>query len=157
MCRALAMAIASRILTLKQGNLDNHHLYLTKVLDLFPKDVLGGSDATRAGRLVRIHWGDEVVETDIDRTKNIFRKRSWLGKFFDANRIRVGDQVLLEQLGPYVYRVSKAQSLVRPGPAVDGAISHGGSPGSGLRGSFGRMPRQLSSNIIEGEPLMTSE
>src|SRR5438128_205334 len=103
------MAIVSRVLTVTQGNLDNNHLYLTEVLDMFPEDVFGGPDASQAAsRTVRVQWGDEVVETDIDRTKNIFRKRGWVVRFFDENRVQAGDRVLLEQMEPYLYRVSKA-------------------------------------------------
>jgi len=103
------MAVVSRYLTVTQGNLDNSHLYLTELLDIFPEDVFGGSDESQAAsRTVRVQWGAEVIETDIDRTKNIFRKRGWVARFFDEGRIQAGDRVLLEQLEPYVYRVSKA-------------------------------------------------
>ena len=30
--------LGSRYLTVSQGNLNNHHLYLAKILDLFPED-----------------------------------------------------------------------------------------------------------------------
>lgn len=103
------MSVVSRYLIVTQGNLDNNHLYLTEVLDIFPEDVFGGPDASQAApRAVRVRWGDEVVETDIDRTKNIFRKRGWVASFFDANRVQAGDRILLEQIEPYLYRVSKA-------------------------------------------------
>jgi hypothetical protein len=105
------MAIVSRVLTVTQGNLDNNHLYLTDVLHLFPEDVFGGPDASQtAPRPLRVQWGNEVVETDIDRTKNIFRKRGWVARFFDENRVQAGDQILLEQIEPYLYRVSKVSA-----------------------------------------------
>ena len=103
------MPIVSRYLTVTQGNLDNNHLYLTEVLDIFPEDVFGGPDVVQeASRTVRVQWGSAVVDTDIDRTRNIFRKRGWVGEFFGANRILAGDRILLEQIEPYLYRVSKA-------------------------------------------------
>jgi hypothetical protein len=106
-------AIASRLLTVTQGNLDNKHLYLTKALDLFPDDVFGGADARRAApRTVRVQWGKEEVETDIDRAKRLFRKRGWVGRFFSENRIQAGDRVLLEQIEPYLYRVSRASTSI---------------------------------------------
>jgi hypothetical protein len=87
-----------RYLTVTQGNLDNSHLYLTEALDLFPPDVLGGPDKTQAApRTVRVLWGTEAVDTDIVRDKNIFRRRRWVRRFFDANRIGAGDRVVLEQ------------------------------------------------------------
>lgn len=105
------MAIVSRLLTVTQGNIDNSHLYLTDVMDMFPADVLGGEDESRAApRTVRVMWGDEAVDTDIDRSKNIFRRRSWVGRFFDEAQVQAGDRVLLEQLEPYLYRVSRGET-----------------------------------------------
>jgi hypothetical protein len=99
--------LAVRQLTVTQGNLDNNHLYLTGVLDLFPEDALGGPSAAHAGRPVRVHVGDEVVETDVVCARRIFRRRGWLRRFFAQRQVRAGDRVLLERLGPYVYRLSK--------------------------------------------------
>ena len=103
------LALAARRLTVTQGNLNNNHLYLKNALDLFPSDVLGGPGRAQAGRAVRVEWNAESVETDIVRARNIFRRRGWIGKFFAANGITAGDQVLLEQLGPYRFRVSKVE------------------------------------------------
>jgi len=99
--------IAARVLRVTQGNLDNNHLYLTEAIDLFPADVQGGPTAAQAGRSVSVHWDDQFVETDIVR-RRIFRRRGWLRRFFASNRITAGDRVLLEQIEPYVYRLSKA-------------------------------------------------
>lgn len=103
------MPLATRYLKVTQGNLNNNHLYLTEILDLFPEEVLGGPSIAQAGRqTVRVFWGRGLALTDIDRTKHIFRKRGWVGKFFDAYRVQPGDLVLLEQLGPYEYRIAVA-------------------------------------------------
>ncbi len=105
------MAIVSRLLTVSQGNIDNSHLYLTEVMDLFPADVMGGEDEARAApRTVRVLCGSDVVDTDIDRRKHIFRRRSWVGRFFKDACVQAGDQVLLEQLEPYLYRVYRAEA-----------------------------------------------
>ncbi len=100
------MATGSRFLTVTEANLKYGSLNLAGGHDLFPKDVFGES-SKEAERKVRIMWGDEVFETDIVRPKNIFRCRKW-GQFFDANRIQAQDRILLEQLTPYLYRISKA-------------------------------------------------
>lgn len=100
-----SMAIDSRCLVVTKGNLNNNSLCLSSGLDLFPEDVFGES-SQGARRTVRVIWGEEVVETDIVRTKNIFRRRTW-GKFYNANRIQAGDRILLERLEPYLYRISK--------------------------------------------------
>jgi hypothetical protein len=96
-----------------QGNLNNNHLYLTEVLDLFPLDVIGGSNRKRvAPRLVRILWGGGSVDTDIVCDKQIFRRRGWVAKFFAKYRIEAGDSVLLERLEPYLYRLSRVDTTV---------------------------------------------
>lgn len=105
------MPIVSRVLTFTQGNIDNSHLYLTDAMEIFPADSIGGEDEARsAPRTVRVMWGSESVDTDVVRSKNIFRKRGWVSQFFREAGIRAGDQVLLEQLDPYTYRVSLASS-----------------------------------------------
>jgi hypothetical protein len=104
---AKSRPLAVRQLMVTQGNLDNNHLYLTGVLDIFPEDALGGPSAAHAGRPVRVHFGDEVVETDVVRERRIFRRRGWLRRFFAERQVRAGERVLLERLGPYVYRLSK--------------------------------------------------
>jgi len=62
--------------------------------------------AEAAPRTVEIQWDSKVVHTDIDREKRIFRKRAWVRQFFTVNRTRAGHRVVLEQLGPYRYRIS---------------------------------------------------
>ncbi len=102
------MSLATRTLTVTQGNLNNHHLYLTEVLDLFPEDVIGGPNREQAApRTVRVLWGESTVETDIVRVKQIFRRRKWVRLFFASAGVREGDRILLEQLEPYKYRVSR--------------------------------------------------
>lgn len=108
-----------RLITITQGNLDHNHIYITDVTDLFPDDVMGGPDESQAApRTVRVQWGSETVDTDIVREKNIFRRRGWVRKFFSESRIAAGDHVLLEQIDPYLYRVSRVESY--PGCVVDG-------------------------------------
>jgi hypothetical protein len=104
------VAIVRRYLPVTEGNLRNHHIYLSSVLDLFPEDVIGGPNSAHAApRTVRVEWGREAVDTDIAGDKKVFRKRGWLARFYDENRLRPGDKVLLEQLSPYVYRVSRVE------------------------------------------------
>ena len=78
-------------------------------MDMFPDDVLGGENKKHlAAKTMRVHWGEEAVETDIVRAKHLFRRRGWVRRFFETNRMVAGDSVLIEQLGVYEYRVSKA-------------------------------------------------
>jgi hypothetical protein len=133
------MAIVSRLLTVTQGNINHNHLYLRLVLDLFPTNVFGGANSSQAApRTVRILWGRESVETDIDRTKTIFRRWSWVGRFFKENCIRAGDQVMLEQLEPYLYRVSRAEVMSNEMPPPQVAAL---SPRGSIRDSIVRRDR----------------
>lgn len=97
------------VITITAGNLKNNHIYLSGCMELFPNDVIGGSDRARAApRTVQVRWGSEVVDTDIDGSKCIFRRRGWVRRFFAETRIADGEKVLLEQEGEYAYRVSRA-------------------------------------------------
>jgi hypothetical protein len=103
-----AVPLATSCLTITQGNINHSHIYLTGLMKVFPDDVMGGNNREHAAaKVVCVHWGHDRVYTDIDRAKHMFRRRGWVRRFFEANRIMAGDRVLLEQLEPYVYRVSK--------------------------------------------------
>jgi hypothetical protein len=106
--------LATSCLTITQGNINHSHIYLTGIMNLFPDDVMGGKNKKDAApKAVCVHWGDDMVYTDIDSEKRMFRRRGWLRRFFEANRITAGDRVLFEQLEPYIYRVSKEMGNVR--------------------------------------------
>lgn len=102
--------LARRYLTVTQGNVNNNHLYLTEAMDLFPPDALGGTGKASAARTVCVEWNGGEVETDVVRSRNIFRRRAWVGRFFAANGIAAGDRVLLEQVEPYRFRVTKVKA-----------------------------------------------
>lgn len=100
------MAALRRVLTINQANVDHGHIYLAECMDFFPSDVVGGANkAAAAPRTVVIDYGSGQVNTDIVGNKKIFRRRGWVRKFFAANNLASGDRVILERLGPYVYRV----------------------------------------------------
>ena len=105
------MTVAAIELT--QGNLNNNHFYLTSCLSLFPEASIGGKNETVQATLkltVRPKSGEEVI-TDIDGTKNIFRKRAWVGKMFKEFNAKVGDLVRIEKVSETVFEVM----LVRGG------------------------------------------
>lgn len=102
------MPVISRNLTLSQANVDYNHIYLTDCMDIFPQDTVGGTNKSdSAPRTVRVQFGSEHVDTDIVGNKHIFRQRGWVGRFFTESGMAAGHRVLLEQLEPYSYRVSK--------------------------------------------------
>jgi hypothetical protein len=94
-----------------QGNIDHNHIYLRSFFEKFPADAIGGSNrASAAPREIAVDWGgDAVVMTDLDGAKRFFRKRGWIREFFERNGARPGESVLVEQIGPYRYRVSMSR------------------------------------------------
>lgn len=94
-------------IVLTKGNLNNNHFYLTNCLSLFPAASIGGkSAAEQAPQMLKIRptSGEEVL-TDIDGTKNIFRKRAWVGKMFKDFEAKVGDVVQIHKLSESVFEV----------------------------------------------------
>jgi DNA polymerase III subunit epsilon len=88
--------------------MSNHHIYLRGFFERFPADAVGGSNKAEAAlREISVDWGGEtVVVTDLDGTKKLFRKRSWIRSFFERNGIMAGDLVSVEETAPFSYRVS---------------------------------------------------
>lgn len=97
---------------LTQGNVNNNHFYLRGFLDAFPHEVLGGCNrASAAVRTLTISWsGASPVVTDIDKTKAIFRNRSWVREFFAKTNARPGDQVEITETGYLSYEVTLVRS-----------------------------------------------
>ncbi len=90
------------------GNVRNGHVNLRGVLGLFPDDSLAGNNKMVAGTPISLQIGDEMVETDIDETKAIFRERGAINRFFEAEGVVEGDLILIERVGPRTFRISKA-------------------------------------------------
>ena len=92
---------------LTEGNIANNHIYLRSFFDRFPADSVGGSNkAALARRELTVDWGGgEPVQTDLDGSKKFFRARGWIGAFFKQNRATAGDRVIIDETGPYRYRV----------------------------------------------------
>ncbi|MND29036.1 hypothetical protein D3C80_195350 [compost metagenome] len=91
-----------------EANLTHNHFYLREHLHRFPNEIIGGSNASKlARREARIDWGGpEVALTDIDGERHkFFRRRGWIGRFYQLNRAKPGDLVSLEETGPLTYRV----------------------------------------------------
>ena len=91
-----------------QGNIDHNHIYLRTLFDKFPAEVIGGANhAEAAKRELAVHWGaGDIVMTDLDGKKKLFRKRGWIREFFSRNHTRPGDMVAIEQIDAYSYRLS---------------------------------------------------
>ncbi len=94
-----------------QGNIDNNHIYLRSFFDRFPEDAVGGSNRhEKAARELTVDWGcGAPVHTDLDGSKRFFRARGWIRNFFELNHAAPGDRVLVEEIGPYAFRVRLAK------------------------------------------------
>lgn len=92
---------------LTQGNLNNGHLYLAKVINFFPKESVGGPNINSKAPLeLEIHCGiNEPVFSDIAGDKNIFRKRSWVSEFFKSHDLAAGDKVIIEKTDVHRFHV----------------------------------------------------
>lgn len=89
-----------------QGNIDNNHIYLRGFFDRFPEDAVGGSNrAAKAPREISVDWGMDIVWTDLDGSKKLFRSRGWIGLFFRLNEAKVGDVVVVGEIALYQYQV----------------------------------------------------
>ncbi|WP_106744678.1 hypothetical protein [Yoonia maritima] len=85
------------------GNIRNNHINLSRVLNAFPQDVIGGKNKSEAApRQIEIDWGGpQPVLTDIDGSKSIFRGRGWVRRFFAASGAQEGDYVVIVQTASY--------------------------------------------------------
>ena len=95
------------VVQLTEGNIRNDHLYLASVIELFPKDSVGGNNrADAAARTIELHTGvTDPVITDIAGDKKIFRKRAWVHEFISAHELKAGDRVAIEKTGAYRFHV----------------------------------------------------
>jgi len=103
-----------RLISITEGNLRNHHLYITGHHDFFPEECYGPSDARKGIKCkltLLVEGLPNAVETDIARAngnghpRNFFRKRNWVGEFFKIHRLSEGDVVAIERLDSLTYRV----------------------------------------------------
>lgn len=95
-----------RTIELTQGNLNNNHLYLSSIIDLFPPESIGGPNESELGAQLEIHCGiAEPVLTDIAGDKKIFRKRSWVGAFFRSHSLSAGSRIIIERTGVNRYHI----------------------------------------------------
>jgi hypothetical protein len=93
------------------GNIRNGHFYLRPAQHLIPRDAIGGSNRSTAGRPITVAFSTgEVVETDVDGEKMIFRARGPTRSFISQTQAREGDEVVLRKRGDRDFHVSLARS-----------------------------------------------
>jgi hypothetical protein len=96
------------IVEVSGGNVRNYHINLRGAFGLFPDDAFGGPNETVAGAAVKVTFGSEAIETDIDEGKAIFRERGAIRRFFENEAVVEGDLVLIERTGARSFEVRKA-------------------------------------------------
>lgn len=91
------------------GNIRNGHFYLRAAQHLIPRDAIGGSNRSAAARPITVAFSTgEIVETDVDGEKMIFRARGPVRSFIDQTRAREGDEVIVRRRGDRDFHVSLA-------------------------------------------------
>ncbi len=103
-----------RWITITGGNLRNQHLYISGYHDFFPAECFGASSAkqgTGQPLTLIVDGLGKPVETDIatsngnGRPRSFFRKRAWVGRFFQHHGLHEGSVVAIERVNRFTYRV----------------------------------------------------
>lgn len=87
------------------GNIRNNHVYLTRVMDMFPNEYVGGSKKSEcANALLTLDVGNgKTFKTDVAGDKKIFRTREALKAFYQNYDVNEGDFVVLNTTKPGYY------------------------------------------------------
>ncbi|TVQ32114.1 MAG: DNA (cytosine-5-)-methyltransferase [Phycisphaeraceae bacterium] len=103
-----------RLLSVNAANLRAKHLYLTGHTDFFPSDSFGpSSSALGTGKLLRLDvaglanpvYTDIPTDSRTGKPRRFFRKRAWVGEFFEKHGIKPGDTIAIERVGNRRFRV----------------------------------------------------
>jgi ASC-1-like (ASCH) protein len=87
------------------GNLKNNTLYVSDVIDRFPRWAIGGKDKSQSAKPVTLvlHQGP-TVQTDIVGPRKLLRTRIW-GKWFRQHEVAAGDHVVFTPVDQATYWV----------------------------------------------------
>ncbi|MFA5865038.1 MAG: DNA (cytosine-5-)-methyltransferase [Phycisphaerae bacterium] len=105
---------ARHVIRINEANIRESHFYLTGFSDFFPIDSLGASSKRNGlGKPMRIEVEGlaNPVFTDIPRDaktgkpRRFFRSRAWVREFFARQKIKPGDQIAIERVNAYEYRI----------------------------------------------------
>jgi hypothetical protein len=122
------VSIRKRLISITGGNLRNNHIYFSGHHDFFPKECYGSSNKNNGiGKVITlvVEGLPEVVHTDISThgtngsPRNFFRKREWVRRFFEKNKIREGDVIAIEKIDDYVYHITPFETKnIREGATI---------------------------------------
>ena len=94
-----ALGSPRRTLTVTAGNGKNNHLYVSKLLDILPPDCIGPAkkSSKASGKEIEIELDglNQVIATDVcvdakTGRPRFFRRRDWVGPFFEHHQIEAG-------------------------------------------------------------------
>jgi hypothetical protein len=103
-----------RYVRINQSSIDNSYILLTSIMDFFPPEIIGGKNKHLAAQKARLCIGTgDLVDTDIDGTKYLFRERAWTRRFFHVHSLVPGDQVIIECTGQHTYHLYPYRQLHR--------------------------------------------
>lgn len=103
---SIAAVDGSFAITLTAGNLRNGTLYVTGLLDRFPRDAWGGATRAEAGRPVTLLLNrGPAVETDVVAARQLLRTRIWRS-WYAALEARPGDRVVFTPAGERIFTVT---------------------------------------------------
>ncbi len=96
------------LIPLTSGNVNNNHVYLARHISFFPEDAIGHENKQAGkGKAITLHFEGigKSMPTDIDPSHKIFRSRSYWREFFQHYGLKPGDEIAIEEVAPYEYRV----------------------------------------------------
>ncbi|SFR46995.1 hypothetical protein SAMN04488005_2314 [Yoonia tamlensis] len=105
----MASAVEGRAISITQGNVDNNHIPITYIKELFPSDCFGGESRTSIGKLIQVALdGVGTFDTDIATSKNILRIRQSdaIKTFYKLNNAKHGTRLFFEKTSPRAFRVT---------------------------------------------------
>jgi len=94
---------------LSQGNINQGHFYLPRGIDLFPTDAVGGKNKSEMAKAFEVVFSGtgEVVQTDIDGDKSLFRSaRGESKRFIEKNKLTAGDIIYITKTGERQFTVT---------------------------------------------------
>jgi hypothetical protein len=114
----------SRTIEVTAGNLRQNHLYVSRLYDFFPADIVGGPRRAGVGGQIEIVLDglNETVATDIaahaqtGKPRGFLRCRGAMRRFFAHHQVQPGAQLSLQKLSDRQYKLSVETSTPSESP-----------------------------------------
>ena len=96
------------IIQVTRGSLNNSYPSIRGHENFFPGSAYGSSNRnTGEGKKIKLHVAGrgDVIKTDLDDEKLLFRARGWCREFYGLYKLEIGDEVVIEKINDYEYLV----------------------------------------------------